>query len=82
MRLRILSLNNNRIEEIDLNGPEGLKRLNVLDQLRNLQELHVEGNYLSEENITQLREHVADRENLTIVFGKQKNGLNVKQGRR
>ena len=70
--LEILSLNNNRIQAIDPH---------VLGQLQNLQELHVEGNYLPEDNIQKLKAYAAGRPNLTIFFGKQKEGLNAKRAR-
>ena len=72
-RLEILSLNNNRIQAIDLH---------VLDQLPNLQELHVDQNYLTEDNIGELKEYAEGQENLTIFFGEQKKGLNSKGTRR
>ena len=71
--LEILSLNNNRIQAIDPH---------VLDLLPDLRELHVEENYLTEDNITELKAYAAGRENLTIFSDNQKKGLNYKGSRR
>ncbi len=71
--LQILSLNNNRIQAIDPH---------VLDQLLGLRELHVEENYLSKDNITELKAYAEGRGNLTIFPDNQKKGLNYKGSRR
>ncbi len=70
--LEILSLNNNRIQAIDPH---------VLDLLPGLRELHVEENYLTEDNITELKAYAEGRGNLTIFSDNQKEGLNAKRAR-
>ncbi len=72
-RLRVLYLNNNQIQAIDPH---------VLDQFPDLRELHVEENYLTEENINELRVYADGRDDLTITFGEQKWGRNTKGARR
>ncbi len=72
-QLRELSLNNNQIQTID---PD------VLAQFPHLERLSLNQNYLSEDNIVQLREYAVARDNLTIIFGKQKYGLSIKRTRR
>ncbi len=83
--LRRLELNNNQLRALpnDLNLPE-LRYLElqnnqidfineeVLDQFPNLRWLFLNENYLPEENINQLQNYAAGRDNLTIVFGEQK----------
>ena len=68
-----LYLSNNEIQTID---PK------VLNQFPHLEYLHLEENYLREENINQLQEYAAGRDNLTIFFGEQKKGRNIKPAKR
>jgi len=71
--LRELSLRNNSIETID---PQDL------DQFPNLQWLYLEGNFLEQDNINQLKAYVAAHPNLHIDFGTQREGGSVKGAKR
>lgn len=71
--LRILSLENNGIETID---PQELAQFPYLEQL------HLDQNYLLEDNITQLKEYATGHPNLYIDFGTQREGGCIKSARK